>query len=101
MERFKVEIKREAIKELLLVKTRNFAAYKKFWVLALLKAGGVGLPQVSKVGKIRHVWRLRFGRYRALFTLEGKLVTVWVVFLKTDPYKEYQKWIEYLRKRVD
>ncbi len=100
--RYNVEIKPEAIFELDKVRRDNIAAAKKFTNLVdRLTEVGLALPQIKKVSDAKNCWRLRFGRYRALLTLDESKFTIWIVFLKKDPHKEYDKWLEYLRRHAD
>lgn len=100
--RYNVEIKARAVNALKIIERADAPMVEKFWALAeRLKEAGLALPQLVKVSGMRNGWRLRFGRYRALLTLDGSKFIVWIVFLKKDPHKEYDKWLNYIRRYAD
>ena len=100
--RYNIEVKPEALEELDKVQRDNPSAFKKFWnLVARLETDGLSLPQLVKVSGTASVWRLRFGRYRALLTQNDNLFTVWIIFLKTGPHREYDKWLNFISRRTE
>ncbi len=94
---FIVRIDEEALQEAHELRRRDGAMFRKFVVLVNhLEQHGVRIPQVKKLVGTKNGWRLDFGRYRALFSFAGKMITVWLIGMEKDTKKDYQRWIAYL-----
>ena len=42
------------------------------------------------------VFRKRTGRWRILFTLNGKTIDIWIIAVEKNTHKDYKKWINYI-----
>ena len=94
---FTVRIDEEALREAHELRDRDAAMFRKFvGFVDQLEHHGVRTPHVKKLVGTKNGWRLDFGRYRALFSFEGNVITIWIIFMEKDTKKDYQRWITYL-----
>lgn len=94
---FSVRIDEGALKEAHELRDRDAAMFRKFITLVdQLGQRGVRMPQAKKLIGTKNGWRLDFGRYRALFSFSGNIITIWLIFMEKDTKKDYQRWIAYL-----
>lgn len=97
MSAFIVRIDEEALREAHELRERDGAMFQKFVHLVdHLEHHGVRIPQTKKLVGTKNGWRLDFGRYRALFSFSGNVITIWIIFMEKDTKKDYQRWIAYL-----
>lgn len=97
MSSFTVRIDEEALQEAHELRVRDALMFRKLVALVdQLEQCGVRMPQVKKLVGTKNGWRLDFGRYRALFSLDGNVITIWLIGMEKDTRKDYQRWIEYL-----
>ncbi|MDO8581665.1 MAG: hypothetical protein Q7S16_02205 [bacterium] len=94
---FVVRIDEEALQEAHELRERDAVMFKKFvGFVNQLEQHGVQTPHVKKLVGTKNGWRYDFGRYRALFSLDGDMITIWLVVMEKDTRKDYQRWITYL-----
>lgn len=97
MPSFTVRIDNEALKEAQELRDRDGAMFRKFVTLAdQLEQRGTRIPQTKKLIGTKNGWRLDFGRYRALFSLNENVVIIWLIGMEKDTKKDYQRWIAHL-----
>lgn len=52
---------------------------------------------------IKNIWdsiyRKRIWRWRILFTIDDKLITVWIIKIEKDTKKDYNTWKKYILNR--
>ena len=94
---FTVRIDEEALKEAQELRNRDGAMSHKFInLVGQLEQRGVRIPQTKKLIGTKNGWRLDFGRYRALFSLDENVITIWLIAMEKDTKKDYQRWMGYL-----
>ena len=94
---FTVRIDEEALDEAHELRERDAVMFKKFVSFVdQLESHGVRTPHVKKLVGTKNGWRFDFGRYRALFSSSGNVITIWLIAIEKDTRKDYQRWITYL-----
>lgn len=94
---FIVRIDEVALREAHELRDRDVAMFQKFITLVdQLEQHGVRMPQIKKLVGTKNGWRLDFGRYRALFSMSGNIITIWLIVMEKDTRKDYSRWMTYL-----
>ncbi len=97
MSSFTVRIDEDALQEGQELRRHDAAMFRKFLGLVNeLEQHGTRIPQAKKLVGTKNGWRLDFGRYRALFSLDRNRITIWLIAMEKDTRKDYSRWITYL-----
>ena len=57
---------------------------------------GLKASNTKKLTSSEKIFRKCVGRWRILFTIEDKIINVWIVAMEKDTDKDYRKWIRYI-----
>lgn len=65
-----------------------------------LQEHGLRSRHIKKLTTNKKIFRKRVGRWRLLFTVDQRIIHVWIIALKRSNEKDYRKWISFISSRV-
>ncbi len=64
-----------------------------------LECSGFSSSNIKAVKNSKKVFRKRVGKWRILFTEDGFVLRIWIVYRKKGP-RDYDKWLNFIAQNI-